>query len=107
MDIKVGDKIKLKKGIIYNNTHSIDEITIIKLSNKILTVSYVYHNSIKILEDDVGYFWFFDMFDKVHVKKSNINSIYEELEKELETKKREIQFIEGEIKAYENILNII
>ena len=104
MEIKVGDKIKLKSNII--NRHAISVSLIENLSNRILTVSYVGVGTVRILEDDNYYLWFFDMFDKVD-DKSYINSIYEELKEELKTKKREIQFIEGEIKAYENILNII
>ena len=103
MEIKVGDKIKLKSNII--KRHHVSEYSIKKLSNKILTVSDVFLDGVKILEDDVGYIWFFDMFDKIE-EKNHINSIYEELKKELETKKREIQFIEGEIKAYEKVLKL-
>lgn len=85
MEIKIGDKIKLKNNI--NNTHFIKENIIKKLSNKILTVSGVFTDGIKILEDDVGYIWFYDMFDKIddesYIKeiktKNNIKSIVVEI----------------------------
>ena len=64
MKLKKGDKIKLKSNII--KRHYISEYSIEKLSNKILTVSSVLIDGVKILEDDIGYIWFFDMFDKVY-----------------------------------------
>lgn len=105
MKLKKGDKIKLKKFVI-NNSHNIDDLTIIKLSNRILTVSDVYIDSIKILEDDVGYFWFFDMFDKVYYNDC-IDIYIKKLEEELENKKNEIKSIEDNIKAFKFVLDII
>ena len=105
MTIKKGDKIKLKKNVIYNS-HNIDELTIIKLSNRILTVSEVYADSIKILEDDFGYYWFFDMFDKVCDKVHN-KPICEEIKKEIKTKENEIKYINDEIQALKNVLDIL
>ena len=90
MTIKKGDKIKLKKNAIYNS-HSIDELTIRKLSNRILTVSEVYIDCIKILEDEIGYYWFRDMFDKIYV---------ESYIKEIKTKKNNIKSIVVEIKMF-------
>ena len=88
MDIKVGDKIKLKSNII--KRHYVSEYSIKKLSNKILTVSDVFLDGVKILEDDVGYIWFFDMFDKID-EESYI--------KEIKTKNK-IKTIEVIIKIY-------
>ena len=96
MDIKVGDKIKLKSNII--NRHYVSKYSIKKLSNKILTVSDVFLDGVKILEDDVGYIWFFDMFDKVCDKVHN-KPIYEELKKEIKPKNK-IKSIEVIIKIF-------
>lgn len=63
MEIKKGDKIKLKNNII--DTHYIKQYIIEKFSNKTLTVSDVFIDSVKILEDGGVYIWFFDMFDKI------------------------------------------
>lgn len=103
MDIKVGDKIKLKSDI---NPYFIDDNMIRKLSNKILTVSEVYPNSIKILEDDLGYFWFFDMFDKVYYNDC-IDIYIKKLEEELENKKNVIKSIEDKIKTFKFVLDIL
>ena len=105
MEIKKGDKIKLKKFVIYNS-HCIDELTIIMLSNRILTVSEVYIDSIKILEDENDYYWFFDMFDKVCDKDHN-KPICEEIKKEIKTKENEIKYINGEIQALKDVLDIL
>ena len=88
MDIKKGDKIKLKTNII--NRHEISASLIKKLSNRILTVSEVYTTSVNILEDGGEYFWFFDMFDKIDD---------ESYVKEIKTKNK-IKNIEVEIKIF-------
>lgn len=88
MDIKVGDKIKLKSNI--NDTHFIKQYIIEMFSNKILTVSEVYTNSVSILEDDGEYIWFFDMFDKIYD---------ESYVKEIKTKNK-IKSIVVEIKIF-------
>ena len=104
MDIKVGDKIKLKSNII--KRHYVSKYSIKKLSNKILTVSDVFLDGVKILEDDVGYIWFFDMFDKVCDKVHN-KPICEEIKKEIKTKENEIKYIEDEIQVLKNVLDIL
>lgn len=106
MKLKKGDKIKLKKKYDIYNCHSIDELTIINLSNRILTVSEVYTDSIKILEDDVGYYWFYDMFDKVYYNDC-IDIYIKKLEEELKNKKNEIKSIEDNIKAFKFVLDIL
>ena len=104
MDIKVGDKIKLKSNII--KRHYVSKYSIKKLSNKILTVSDVFLDGVKILEDDVGYIWFFDMFDKVCYNDC-IDIYIKKLEEELENKKNEIKSIEDNIKAFKFLLGIL
>lgn len=104
MEIKVGDKIKLKSNII--KRHYVSEYSIKKLSNKILTVSDVLLDGIKILEDDIGYIWFYDMFDKVYYNDC-IDIYIKKLEEELENKKNEIKSIEDNIKAFKFVLDII
>lgn len=66
MEIKIGDKIKLKRNII--DTYGISESMINRLSNRILTVSYVDFDFVRILEDDEAYLWSFEMFDKIDDK---------------------------------------
>lgn len=70
MEIKVGDKIKLKRNII--DKYGISESMIKKLSNRILTVSYVdFFDFVRILEDDEGYLWSSEMFDKIDIEGIN------------------------------------
>lgn len=88
MEIKKGDKIRLKSNI--NDTHYIKPNIIENYSNKILTVSEVYPNSVNILEDGGYYLWFFDMFDKIDD---------ESYVKEIKTKNK-IKTIEVIIKIY-------
>lgn len=66
MEIKIGDKIKLKRNII--DTYGISESMINRLSNRILTVSYVDFDFVRILEDDEAYLWSFEMFDKIDIE---------------------------------------
>ena len=88
MEIKKGDKIRLKSNI--NDTHYIKQYIIEKFSNKILTVSEVYTDCLNILEDGGEYFWFFDMFDKIND---------ESYVKEIKTKNK-IKSIVVEIKIF-------
>ena len=102
MIIKKGDKIRLKSNII--KRHYVSEYSIKKLSNKILTVSVVLLDGIKILEDDIGYIWFYDMFDKVYYNDC-VDIYIKNLEEELENKKNEIKSIEDNIKAFKFVLD--
>lgn len=87
MEIKVGDKIKLKRNII--DKYGISESMIKKLSNRILTVSYVdFFGFVRILEDDEGYLWSSDMFDKIDIE--GINTV-------LKNMKNEIYYLENVI----------
>lgn len=80
MEIKKGDKIKLKRDII--NNHGISESTINKLSNRILTVSHVdFCYFVRILEDDEGYLWSIEMFDKIDIE--GINTVLKNIKNEI------------------------